>query len=101
MSLFKTKDYSNSKLVKTVCGCGKKQSKENIIKSIRNLFKLNKENEAIKNRIIRDIRPLFKQEGDYYKPIRLANFWNNKYIEYESSRDRNKNLSVKEYLDKN
>ena len=37
MSLFKTKDYS--KPVKTVNGRGKKESEENIIKNIRNLFK--------------------------------------------------------------
>ena len=30
----------------------------------------------------------------------MGNFWNNNYIKYESSGDRNKNLSVKEYLDK-
>ena len=47
MSLFKTKDYSKPKHVRTVCGGGKKQSEENIIKSIRNYFKLKKENEAI------------------------------------------------------
>ena len=45
------------------------------------------------------MRTLFKQEDDDYKPIRVNNFWNNNYIEYESSGDRN-NLSVKEYLDK-
>ena len=83
-------------------GGGKKQSEGNIIKSIRNLFKQKKkENEAIKDRIIRDIRTLFDQEEkNYYKPIRDGNFWNNNYIEYESSGERNKNLSVKEYLDK-
>ena len=32
--------------------------------------------------------------------MRVGNFWNNSYIEYESSDDRNTNLSVKEYLDK-
>ena len=55
-SLFKTKDYSKPKHVKTVYGGRKelrelktqKQSEENIIKSIRNIFKLKKENEAIK-----------------------------------------------------
>ena len=62
MSIFKTKDYSKPELVKTVYGGGKKQSEENIIKSIRNLFKLKKENEAIKDRIIRNIRTLFGQE---------------------------------------
>ena len=65
---------------------------DNTIKSIRNLFKLKKENEAIKSRISRDIRTLFEQEGDYYKPIR-----NNNYVEYESNGDRN-NLSVEENL---
>ena len=49
------------------------------------------ENFAIKYRIIRDIRILLKQEDDYYKPIRVGNFCNNNYIEYESSGDRNKN----------
>ena len=37
---------------------------------MRNLFKLEKENKAIKDKIIRDIRTLFK-EDDYYKPIRI------------------------------
>ena len=43
---------------------------------------------------------MIKQEDDYYKPTRTVNFWNNNYIEYESSTDRNKNLSFREYLDK-
>ena len=38
---------------------------------------------------------LFEQEHNYYKPIRIGNFWNNNYIIYESSGDRNKNLSLK------
>ena len=58
MSLFKTKDYSKPEHVKTVYGGGRKQSEKNIIKSIRNIFKLKKENESIKSRIIRDIRTL-------------------------------------------
>ena len=90
MSLFKTKDYSEPEPAKTVYGGGKKQSEENIIKSIRKLFKLKKENNAIKGKIIRDIRTLFKQDHDYYKPIRVGNFWNNNYIKYESSGDRKK-----------
>ena len=47
-----------------------------------------------------DIRTLFEQEEDYYEPKRVSNFWNNSYIEYESNGARNKNLSVKEYLNK-
>ena len=45
MSLFKTKDYSKVDPVKTVYGGGKKQSEENIIKSIKSLFKLKKKKE--------------------------------------------------------
>ena len=48
---------------------------------------------------MRDINTLFEQqEEDFYKPVRVVTFWNNNYIEYESSGDRNKNLSVKEYF---
>ena len=66
MSPFKTKDYSKPEPVKIVYGGEKKQSKENIIKSIRNLFNLKKENEAIKDRMFRDIRTLFEQRKYYY-----------------------------------
>ena len=67
-------------------------------KDQRNLFRPKKENEAIKDKIIRDIKTLFKEEDDYCKPIKEGNFWNNNYIEYESNSDKNKNLPVKEYL---
>ena len=49
---------------------------------------------------MRYIWALFIQEDDYYKPTRTGNFWNNNYIKYESNGDGNKNVSVKEYLDK-
>ena len=39
-----------------------------------------------------------QEEKDYSKPVRVGNFWSNNYIEYESNRDRNKTLSVQEYL---
>ena len=78
-----------------------KQSEESIINSIRNIFILEKENNGIKDRIVRDIRRFFdQQDDDYYKPKRVSNFWNNNFIEYESNGNRNKNLSLDEYLDK-
>ena len=40
------------------------------------------------------------KEENYYKSARVNNFWNNNYIEYKSNWDRNKTLSVEEYLDK-
>ena len=48
MSLSKTKDYSKSERVKNVYGGLKKKSEENIIKSIRNLFKLRKKIKQLK-----------------------------------------------------
>ena len=76
---------------------------DNMIKDVRNLFRLRNENEAIKGKIIRDIRNLFgleNEEGDYYKPVTVGNFWRNNYIEYESNGYRNKTLLNEEYLNK-
>ena len=71
------------------------------VKDITNRFRLNKENEAIKNRIIRDIRNLFEhEEEDSYKSLRVGNFWTNNYIKYESNGDKNKTPSVKKNLNK-
>ena len=39
-------------------------------------------------------------EDDYYKPIRTGNACSSNYIEYESNGDKDKSLSVKEYLNK-
>ena len=55
-------------------------------------------------KILEDIKNLSehkKEEENYYKPVRKSNFWSNSYIEYESSDDKNKTLSVEEYLNKN
>ena len=73
----------------------KKETIDTTIKDIRNLFSLEKENKASKDRILRDIRNPFEneQEENYYKPIRVSNFWSNNYIEYESKGDENKKLS--------
>ena len=76
---------------------------ENIIKDIRNLFRLEKETKAIKDRILRDIKNLFeheKEEKYYFKAVRVSNFWSNNYVECESKGDKNKTLSVEEYLNK-
>ena len=70
----------------------KKEIDYTTVKYLRNLFRLKKENKAIKNRIMKDIRNLFKhKEGkNYYKPVRVGNFWSNNSLEYESNGDRNK-----------
>ena len=79
----------------------KKELNYTTIKDIRNFFRLEKETKAIKDGIRRDIKNLFEYEEEkeiYYKPVRISNFWSNNYIQYESNGDRNKTLSVEEYL---
>ena len=81
----------------------KKEPNYTAIKGIRKYFRLEKETKAIKDRILRDIQNLFeheKEEENYYKPVRESNFWSKNYIEYESNIDRNKKLSVEEFLNK-
>ena len=81
----------------------KKEQNYTGIKDIRILFRQENETKAIKDRTLRDIRNLFehvKEEENCYKPIRVSHFWSNNHIEYKSNGDRNKTLSVEEYLNK-
>ena len=54
------------KVEKTKKTTTRKQLEFNVNKNVRNLFKLGKENETIKNRMIRDIRNFFQQEKEDY-----------------------------------
>ena len=99
MSLFKIKYYSKPKRVKTVYEGEKKQIKleipkqsgGKIIKNMRNLFGLKQENKGTK-----DITTVFEhQEEDYHKPLTENNFCNNNYIEYVSSGDRKKLITIR------
>ena len=75
---------------------------EKITKDIRNLFRLKKIKE-IKDIVLRNRKNLFeyeKQEETYYKPVRVNNVWSNNYTEYKCNGDKNKVLSVEEYLNK-
>ena len=72
----------NSKTNKINCGSGKKlskpkmqeESKDNIIKNIRNIFKVAKENNAIKE----NIESFFESENKvYYRLIKVGNFYSN------------------------
>ena len=76
--------------------------KDKIIDDIWTLFEIGKEKikkrqKIIKDKIISYIRTLFE---DYYEPKRVSNFWNNNYIKYERNGDKNRNLSLDEYLPK-
>ena len=53
-----------------------------IIINLRNLFRPKIENQAIKGRIIRDIKNF---EQGCHKPVRVGSFYSNSYIEYDSN----------------
>ena len=78
-----------------------KAIKDRILRDIRDVFRLEKQNKPIKDTILRDTRNNFEnEEEDYYKPVRVSNFWSNNYIEDKSNGDRNKTLSIEDYLNK-
>ena len=70
------------------------------MKDVKNLFTLEKETKVIKWRILTHIKNLFEREEEenYYNPVRVSNFWIKNYIEYESNGDRNKTLPVEKCL---
>ena len=73
----------------------------NVIKNIRNNLNLKKENEATKDKMISEIRNLFESRNeDYHEPIRVSSFYSNDCIDYKSNGYRDKDLSIKEYLNK-
>ena len=91
------------KNVKSFTKSDKKENEieDNIIKDIRILFKSKGKYNTIKDKVLRDIRALFElDEDDYYKPIRTGNAFSSNYIKYESNGDKDKSLSIKEYLNK-
>ena len=60
-----------------------------------------KENKAREYTINRYVRNLFEKEKEYYYiPVRVGKFWSKNCTEYESNGDRNKTISVEEYLNK-
>ena len=50
------------------------------------------------NEIIRDLRALYESEEDYYEPQKTKGAFNDNYIEYESNGNKDKRLSIEEYL---
>ena len=81
--------------------------KEDIIKDLSGLKKRNKSFKIrIKNIMIMKILNTKKKDmyddidEDYYNPIRIGNVFSSNYIEYESNRDKDKTLSIKDYINK-
>ena len=79
-----------------------KNTEKNLFELEKNLSKLNKyyDYDDIEYKGIRDVGNLFDLsiDEDYYKPIVTNDAFNRNYIEYESKGDKEKNLSIEEYL---
>ena len=75
---------------------------KSLFKLEKSLSKLKKyyDYDDIEYKGIRDVNNLFNLsiDEDYHKPIKTNDGFNSNYIEYESIGDKNKTLSIKEYL---
>ena len=54
---------------------------------------------VIKAKHLRDLDFIFNPEKDHYEPKKTASTFNNNYIKYENRGDKDKSLSIKEYID--
>ena len=50
------------------------------------------------DKIIRDVRALYESDEDYYELKKIKVAFNGNYVEYESNEDKDKRLSIEEYL---
>ena len=66
-------------------------------KTSKNIKEIRRENND-NNEIIRDLRALYESEEDYYELQKTKGGFNDDYIEYGSNGDRDKRLSIQEYL---
>ena len=79
-----------------------KKTKKCLNKLEKIIYKLNiyYDYDDVEYRGIKDINDLFgfSISEDYFKPIIVNNAFNNNYIQYESKRDKDKILTITEYL---
>ena len=68
------------------------------IKDIRYIFRPKNGDIGIKDEVLSDIRTLFEPEEDYYKPVKIVNAFDYNFIVYENNEDKEKTLSIEEYL---
>ena len=81
----------------------KKEQNYIAVNDTRNLFRLKKEIKGIKDTVLRYIKNLFeygKKEENCYKSVTVNDFWSYNYIEYKNSGYKNITTSVEEYINK-
>ena len=83
----------------------KKKIDDNLLESVNKLSKKEKyryhDRDDLDYHGIRDIENLFDADNndDYYKPILVKSSFNESYKYYESRGDKDKKLSIQQYLD--
>ena len=79
----------------------KKELNYTVIKDTRNLFRREKETKATKDRILRNIKNLCEHDEEkenYYKPVRVSNFWSNIFLNTEITVTEIKHYQLKNIL---
>ena len=99
--IFKSK---RKEIKKSLMKPSKKKILKSIIKEIKEILYdsiLDKDEkiEEIKKTLYHPKNNLFKAKKDNYKPERTGNAFSSNYIEYKSNGDKDKSLSIKDYLD--
>ena len=84
------KDYENMSKDKLLSAFEKSEP-------VKTIKEIRKENYG-SNKKIRYLRSLYESEDDYYKPQKIKSPFDDNYFEYESSGDKDKELSIEEYL---
>ena len=67
------------------------------LKPPKTIKEIRKENYDI-DKIIRDLRTLYESDEDYYETRKITDAFNDNYVEYESNADKDKRLSIEEYV---
>ena len=100
-NIFKSK---RKEMKKSLMKPSKKKISKLKIKEIKEIFYdpiLNRDKKIEKiNKILYDPKNnLFKPKEDNYKPEGIGNTFSSNYIQYKNSKDKDKTLSIKDYLD--
>ena len=67
-------------------------------KPLKTVEEIRKENYD-SDKIIKYLRALYESNEDYYESEKINGTFNDNYVEYESNGDKDKRLSIEEYLD--
>ena len=101
--IIKSLSCEEEKIIKNIKNFFRLKNEQNYtgIKDLRNLFRLEEETKQLKIEYLEILRIFLSMKKKIIiNPRGVSNFQHNNYIKYESSNNKNKKLSVEEYLNK-